>query len=80
MSEEIQFDRQKLRCLIEAYKKDLPRHWEDEKYKWEAVRHFQQHWDIEAKEYDGSFAKMFEEATKKTINLLESFILTFLLL
>lgn len=39
-----------------------------EKYKWEAVKWFQDHWDINAND----FADMFAKATEKTANLLAS--------
>ena len=39
-----------------------------EYYKWEAVQHFQQHWDIDA----ADFASMFKEAVKETYNLINN--------
>ncbi len=57
-----------LKELIEQYKADFPEHWEKEKYKWVAVKHFQDHWNIEAE----NFGQMFDEATSKTKNLLDS--------
>ena len=54
--------------LIEKYLKELPKFWEDEKYKWEAVKQFQEHWDIDAED----FSSMFTEATNKHYNLLAS--------
>ncbi len=39
-----------------------------EKYKWEAISHFQKNWDIDAPD----FAEMFKESTSKTRNLLDS--------
>lgn len=54
--------------LLARYKSDLPKYWEDEKYKWEAVKHFQENWDIDA----ADFGEMFVEATKKQLNLLVS--------
>ena len=59
---------QKLKPILEGYKAYFPQHWEDEKYKWEAVQHFQDHWDIEAE----NFGDMFKQATEKTFNLLAS--------
>lgn len=44
------------------------KHWNDEKYKWEAVQWFQDHWDIEAVD----FPKMLSESLSKTYNLLDS--------
>lgn len=54
--------------LLAKYREDLPTFWKDEKYKWEAVKHFQEHWDIEAED----FSAMFTEATSKHTNLLTS--------
>ena len=45
--------------------------WEKEQYKWIAVKHFQEHWDIDAP----NFVAMFKEATAKTENLLSSILL-----
>ena len=59
---------EKLKPILEGYKKYFPSHWDDEKYKWEAVKHFQNHWDIDAK----NFGDMFKIATDKTFNLLAS--------
>lgn len=59
---------EKLRSVLESYKKDFKRQWHEEKYKWEAVKHFQDHWDINASD----FLNMFMEATSKTGNLLAS--------
>ena len=46
----------------------LGKHWEDEKYKWEAVKWFQDNWDIGVSD----FCAMFLKATEKTANLLAS--------
>ena len=59
---------EKLKDVIKSYKSYFPKHWEDEKYKWEAVKHFQDNWDIEAE----NFGTMFKKATDKTFNLLAS--------
>ena len=40
---------EKLQSVLTGYKDYFPKHWEDEKYKWEAVLHFQKHWDMDAK-------------------------------
>lgn len=53
--------------LLAKYREALPSFWEDEKYKWEAVTHFQKHWDIEADD----FSAMLTEATSKHVNLLD---------
>lgn len=61
-------DTNKIIPVIEGYKQYFPAHWEDEKYKWEAVKHFQENWNIEAE----NFGAMFKKATDKTLNLLAS--------
>lgn len=60
------FDQEKLVAVIAAYKEYFPNHWKDEKYKWEAIQSFQEHWNISAE----NFLDMFMEATDKTYNLL----------
>ena len=55
--------------LLSRYKQDLPSFWADEKYKWEAVRHFQDNWNIDAPD----FGDMIKEATSKHGNLLASY-------
>ncbi|MDE6944108.1 MAG: EVE domain-containing protein [Lachnospiraceae bacterium] len=57
---------EKLSAVIAAYKEYFPEHWQDEMYKWEAIQHFQKHWDINAE----NFLDMFVVATDKTFNLL----------
>lgn len=59
---------EKLNPILEGYKAYFPRHWRDEKYKWEAIKHFQDHWNIDAE----NFGEMFKQATDKTYNLLAS--------
>jgi 5-methylcytosine-specific restriction protein B len=62
-------DYEKLYPILEGYKKYFPTYWEGaEKYKWEAVKHFQDHWNIDAED----FGEMFKQATDKTFNLLAS--------
>ena len=56
----------KLSKIIHAYKGYFPKHWKDEMYKWEAIQHFQKHWNVNAE----NFLEMFMEATDKTFNLL----------
>ena len=60
------FNHEKLAEVISAYKGYFPAHWNDEKYKWEAIQHFQKHWDI----YADNFSEMFMKATERTRNLL----------
>lgn len=55
--------------ILTQYKKDFPgKHWEEEIYKWEAVKRFQDVWDIDAPD----FLEMFMSATDKVYNLLAS--------
>lgn len=61
-------DLEKLKPILEGYKAYFPSHWDDEKYKWEAVKYFQDHWNIDAE----NFGDMFKLATDKTFNLLAS--------
>jgi hypothetical protein len=61
-------DLERLKEALDAYKRDFAHHWKNERYKWEAVKHFQEHWDINAPD----FAGMFYAATAKTGNLLAS--------
>ena len=66
----------KLHQVLAAYRRDFYKNiygdkntrWEDEQYKWIAVKHFKDHWDIDAPD----FASMFMEATAKHANLLVS--------
>lgn len=61
-------NRQKLSAALEEYKKDFDSEWQDEKYKWQAVKCFQDNWDIDA----GDFAAMLAKSLEKTANLLAS--------
>ena len=61
-------DLEKMNPILEGYKAYFPSHWDDEKYKWEAIKHFQDHWNIDAE----NFGEMFKQATDKTFNLLAS--------
>lgn len=54
--------------IIEGYKEYFPKHWEDEKYKWKAIKHFQDNWDIKAED----FAQMLNRSLGKSSNLLAS--------
>lgn len=58
-----------LKSVLAEYKRDfVARQWAEEKYKWEAVRHFQNNWDVNASD----FAAMLERSLAKTSNLLAS--------
>ena len=63
------FDRSRLHTLLQAYKKNfVAEHWNGEKYKWEAVKRFQDKWDINAQD----FPEMLNRSLSKTSNLLAS--------
>lgn len=62
------FDKSKLKAVLDEYKKQFVDNiWPEEKYKWEAVKHFQETWDIDADD----FAGMLSEALVKTGKLLK---------
>lgn len=63
------FNQSRLQTVLAQYKKDfLEKHWEEEKYKWEAVKTFQDNWDIQAKD----FSDMLSRSLAKAGNLLTS--------
>ena len=57
-----------LRQVVEAYMQYLPEHFKDESYKWKAIKHFKDNWDISASD----FSAMLDYALSKTENLLAS--------
>ncbi|MDD7607233.1 MAG: restriction endonuclease, partial [Candidatus Enterosoma sp.] len=63
------FDQSKLADVLVAYKQNfVSKRWGEEKYKWEAVRWFQDNWDVNATD----FAEMLSRSLDKTFNLLAS--------
>ena len=40
MKEDPVIDLEKLALILEGYKTYFPDHWDDERYKWEAIKHF----------------------------------------
>lgn len=58
----------KLDAALNSYKDAFAGRWNDERFKWDAVKHFQDHWDIKAE----NLSAMIEEATGKTESLLIS--------
>ena len=63
------FDQFRLKDVLVAYKKNfVSKQWGDEKYKWEAVKWFQDNWDVNAPD----FAEMLNRSLDKTLNLLAS--------
>ena len=63
------FNLEKLQEVLEQYKAHFEEQWTDEKYKWRAVKHFQEHWDMDAADFAGMLAGSLE----KTGNLLASY-------
>ena len=61
-------DIDKLEVLLSGYKRDFKKNIPNELYKWEAVKCFQDNWDIEA----DNFAEILERSLSKTENLLTS--------
>ena len=46
------FDKKKYDNALASYKRDfINKQWPNEKYKWEAVKCFQDNWDINAKDF-----------------------------
>ena len=63
------FNQLRLKEALRQYKKDfVATHWNEEKYKWEAVKCFQNNWDIHA----ADFENMLSQSLSKTSNLLAS--------
>lgn len=63
------FDLFRLKEALVRYKQDfVSMEWKNEKYKWEAVKWFQDHWDVNATD----FPAMLNTALDKTFNLLAS--------
>ena len=63
------FNKQILKEVLTEYKANfLKTQWNDEKYKWEAVKYFQDNWDINA----DNFAEMLKKSLSETKNLLAS--------
>ena len=61
-------DLAKLGPVLAGYQAYFPKHWKDECFKWQAVQHFQKHWDIDA----ADFGAMFKEATAQVFGLLDT--------
>ena len=64
----IAIDQERLQILVEEYKADFKENIPLELYKWEAVKHFQDNWDLDAED----FPAMLSRSLSKTENLLAS--------
>lgn len=63
------FNRFRLKDVLVQYQQDfISKQWGEEKYKWEAVKWFQDNWDVNAPD----FAEMLNRSLDKTYNLLTS--------
>ena len=63
------YDAMRLKEVLVAYKQNfVSKQWGEEKYKWEAVRWFQDNWDVNAPD----FTEMLSRSLEKTYNLLAS--------
>ena len=63
------FNHNRLKDVLVEYKRNfVSKQWGDEKYKWEAVKCFQDNWDVNAND----FAEMLNRSLNKTSNLLAS--------
>lgn len=63
------FNQNHLKEILVQYKQDFASwHWKNERYKWEAVKWFQDHWDVNSLD----FPKMLDLSLDKTKNLLAS--------
>lgn len=63
------FDKFRLKDVLVDYKLDfVSNEWANEKYKWEAIKCFQDNWDVNAED----FADMLQRSLGKTFNLLAS--------
>lgn len=62
-------DNNRFQELLEEYKSELKGvRWDDEKFKWQAIKGFQERWDIESTD----FCTMLKNSMDKTFNLLAS--------
>lgn len=63
------FEQYRLKNVLEEYKQNfVSKQWRDEKYKWEAVKWFQDNWNVNAQD----FVEMLNRSLDKTFNLLAS--------
>lgn len=66
---DVVIDIEKLKDVLVNYKRDfVEKQWPAELYKWEAVKHFKENWNID----DTDFAGMLKTSIAKTYNLLGS--------
>lgn len=66
----ITIDQERLKKLVEEYKADFKDYISRELYKWEAVKHFQDNWDLDAEDFPAMLSNSL--SLNKTKNLLSS--------
>ena len=73
------FDKERFKFALENYKKDFPTWWEKEKYKWEAVKCFQDNWNIDAVNFSEMLTNSLQKLNQNLIygfakNIILSFV------
>ena len=63
-------DINKLEKEIKDYKANFFSSWNDEKYKWEAVKCFQINWDVNSDNFAGMLTKALSQISHKCLKLL----------
>ena len=58
------FDKKRFELALANYKKDFSTRWESEKYKWEAVKIFQDNWDVQAENFTDMLKNSIPEKIK----------------
>lgn len=61
-------DQVRLQEILEDYKRDFDaEHWKEERFKWEAVQWFQDHWDIDAADFPAMLERSLGKAAKRLL-------------
>lgn len=60
-------NRTKLNAVVAAYKQQFAQRWPNERFKWEAIQHFQTHWDLEAPYIEAMITQAMEKSHKMLI-------------
>lgn len=60
----IAINQEKLQTLIKEYKENFKENISVELYKWEAVKHFQDNWNIDAEDFPAMLSTSFEQDRK----------------
>ena len=48
---------------IKCYKDNFTKYWEGEKYKWIAVKHYREHWNIDTDDFAGMLIEAFSQSS-----------------